>query len=126
MFIVPRTPVSPTRKSLSPTMSRSSFSPVSTSSNEHIQPVKDVYDQFSEIYFNADIKIRNVLLTRIIDFVRHPAYSHLLRTMDQNNTHHVMGYLRSQRSVELYIILDQIINNPLPTKDDFHRRLSGF
>jgi hypothetical protein len=126
MFIVPRTPISPTRKSQSPTMSRSSFSPVSTVSNEHIQSVKDVYDQFSEIYFAADMKIRNVLLSRIINFVGHPAYAHLLRTMDEKNAHHVMGYLRSQRSFEMYVILDQTVNSPLPTKDDFLRTSSVF
>lgn len=125
MFIVPRTPVSPTRKSLSPTTSRASFSPISVQSNEN-KPVKDVYDQFAEIYFSADIKVRNVLLTRVINFVGHPAYSHLLRTMDQSNAHHVMGYLRSQRSVEMYIILDQITRDPLPTKDDFYRTMIGF
>lgn len=124
MFIVPRTPVSPTRKSLSP-ISRTSLSPVSVQSNEN-KPVKDVYDQFAEIYFSADIKVRNVLLTRVINFVGHPAYSHLLRTMDQSNAHHVMGYLRSQRSVEMYVILDQITREPLPTKDDFYRTMIGF
>ena len=126
MFIVPRTPISPTRKSLSPTMSRSSFSPISTVSNESITPTTDIYDQFAKIYFSVDVKVRNVLLTRVINFVGHPAYSHLLRTMDETNAHHVMGYLRSQRSVEMYIILEQITRDPVPTKDDFYRSIKGF
>lgn len=121
MFIVPRTPISPRR--LSPismsTTSKSTSSPTSTSPIQEI----DVYDKFSDIYFNCDMKVRTILLKKIIDFVGHPAYSHILRTMDQENAHHVMGYLRSQRSVEMYIILNQIIKNPLPTKEDFHQTI---
>lgn len=113
MFIVPRTPLSPVRKPLSP------------KPNENI-PVKDVYDKFIEIFFSVDTKIQSVFLERIIRFVGHPAYSHLLRTMDKDNAHHVMGYLRSQRSVEMYIILDQICRSPLPTRDDFYHTISGF
>lgn len=82
--------------------------------------MKDVYTRFADIYFAADIKVRSILLKRIIDFVRHSAYAHLLRTMDESNAGYVMGYLRSQRSAEMYIILDQIINSPLPTKEEFY------
>jgi len=113
MPIVPRTPSSPTRKSLSPTMSRSTNSPI---------PI-DIYDKFAEIYFSVDMKIRNVILKRITDYVTHPVYIHLLRTMDETNSQYVMGYLRSQRFGELYNILNLIINSSLPTKDDFHRSI---
>ena len=123
MFIVPRTPISPRR--LSPiTMSTSSKSVLTPTSTSPIQEM-DVYDKFSDIYFSCDMKVRSVLLKKIIDFVGHPAYAHLLRTMDPENAHHVMGYLRSQRSVEMYIILDQISKNPLPTKEDFHQSIGG-
>jgi hypothetical protein len=37
--------------------------------------------------------------------------------MDKHNATYVMGYLRSQQSVEMYMILDQITSNPI--KDDF-------
>ncbi len=114
MFVIPRTPVSPTRKALSPMR------------NAENLPVKDVYDQFIDLYFSVDIKIQTVLLDRIIKFVGHPAYTHLLRTIDKNNAYHVMGYLRSQRSVEMYVILDQIIRSPLPTKIDFYNTINGF
>jgi hypothetical protein len=80
----------------------------------------DVYDKFAEIYFSVDMKIRNVLLKRITDYIPHPVYIHLLRTMDENNLQYVMGYIRSQRVVEMYNILNLIINSPLPTKNDFH------
>jgi hypothetical protein len=130
MFIVPRTPISPTRKSMSPTMShspvsRSSFSPISTQSTE-IMPLKDVYDIFADIYFVADMKVQNVILTKVINYVQHPVYTHLLKTMDKDNAHHVMGYLRSQRSVEMYFILEHIINNPLPTKDKFFQSIGSY
>lgn len=112
-------------------MSRESFSPISvdstlsTLSASPNSPVafkasEDIYDKFIEIYFVQDLKVRTILRQKICNFVGHPAYSHLLRTMDENNAKYIMGYLRSQRSVEMYLILDQIINTPLPTKDDFY------
>lgn len=121
MFIVPRTPISPRR--LSPL--NMSSSTISNASSVSISPTPsleiDVYDKFAEIYFSVDMKIRNVLLKRITDYVTHPVYIHLLRTMDETNLHYVMGYLRSQRFGEMYDILNIIINSPLPTKEDFHR-----
>lgn len=124
MFIIPRTPVSPSRKlnstmatpslSLSPTYESPKFSPPST-------PQKDIYDRFIDIYFQQHPKIKMVLLKKITDYVAHPVYTHLLNTMDRDNSHHVMGYLRSQRSFELFNILEQICNNPLPPKSDFFK-----
>jgi hypothetical protein len=101
MPVVPRTPLSP-KRSLSPT------SPLSQLSENTVFPIPDVYDHFVDYYFSTDIAVRSLILQRIINFVGHPAYAHLLRTMDKFNAHHVMGYLRSQRNVEMYIILDQI------------------
>jgi hypothetical protein len=102
-----------------------SSSTISNASSVSISPTPsleiDVYDKFAEIYFSVDMKIRNVLLKRITDYVTHPVYIHLLRTMDETNLHYVMGYLRSQRFGEMYDILNIIINSPLPTKEDFHR-----
>lgn len=122
MYIIPRTPISPRR--LSPII-MSSSSTISNASSVSISPTPslemDVYDKFAEIYFSVDMKIRNVLLRHITNYITHPVYIHLLRTMDETNLHYVMGYLRSQRFVELYDILTVIINSPLPTKDDFHR-----
>jgi hypothetical protein len=93
----------------------SSLSPT----NERIIYNSDIFDDFIEMYYTCDIKVQSVLLDTIINYVKHPAYTHLLRTMDRNNYHHVIGYLRSQRSYELYTILDKIMRNPLPTKEDF-------
>jgi hypothetical protein len=101
MPVVPRTPLSP-KRSLSP------VSPLSQLSENTAFPIPDVYDRFAEYYFSSDIVVRPLILQRVINFVGHPAYAHLLRTMDKFNAHHVMGYLRSQRNVEMYIILDQI------------------
>jgi hypothetical protein len=137
MFIVPRTPISPRRlapisanssPSTSPTQSVSSMA--STTQNKSNSPPafipdKDVYDRFIEIYFNCDLKVQSVLLKTIIDFVGHPAYTHLLKTMDKDNAYHVMGYLRSQRSIDMYMALDQILRNPLPTKQDFYLSINS-
>jgi hypothetical protein len=119
MFIVPRTPISPRR--LSPinmsVITNSNASSVSISPTPSLE--MDVYDKFSNIYFSCDIKVRSILLKTVIEFVQHPTYTHLLKTMDNENAHHVMGYLRSQHSVEMYYILDQISKNPLPSRSSF-------
>jgi hypothetical protein len=139
MYIIPRTPASPSKKSYNnqPQMTTYYYpipnSPPGLSTIPNQYPMappnyintnsysqKDVYDLFLDIYFYADIKIRQVLLKRINDYVGHPVYKHLLDTMDKNNAHYVMGYLRSQKLGELYNILKYIVNNPLPTKYDFY------
>lgn len=124
MFIVPRTPISPRRLtpiSMSSTISNISSVTISPPPSLEI----DVYDRFIDIYFNCDLKVQNILLKTINNAVRHPAYAHILKTMDKDNAHHVMGYLRSQHSVEMYMVLDQIIHNPLPTKDDFYLSINS-
>jgi len=40
--------------------------------------------------------------------------------MDIKNADYIICYLRSQRSIELYNILDRIICNPLPEKNTFY------
>jgi hypothetical protein len=128
MFIIPRTPASPTRNNHTmpkPTLYISSPSESSISlSSQTSSTTKDIYDMFIDIYFQSDIKVRYVLLKKIIDHVGHPVYAHLLNTMDKENSHHVMGYLRSQKSFEMYNILLNIIINPLPTKYEFYNLLS--
>jgi hypothetical protein len=137
MFIVPRTPASPRRLTpismvsspsiSSPSISSPSISPKTQSASPtSFRAEKDVYDRFIDIYFNNDLKVQSLLLKTIIDFVGHPAYAHILRTMDKDNAHHVMGYLRSQRSVEMYLVLDQILRNPLPTKQDFYLSICSY
>jgi hypothetical protein len=124
MFIVPRTPASPRRLTPISMVSSSSTSPKTQSASPtSFKAEKDIYDTFLDIYFSSELKVQSVLIQKITDYVGHPVYTHLLRTMDKDNAHHVIGYLKSQRSVELYFILDQIINNPLPTKNDFYSTL---
>ncbi len=100
-------------------MSVSSVSMSSSPTNERIIYNRDIFDDFIETFYTCDIKVQRVLLTTIINYVNHPAYAHLLKTMDKDNSGYIMGYLRSQRSYSLYTILDRIMRNPLPTKDDF-------
>lgn len=83
------------------------------------ESVINVYNQFVELYFSADIKVRYLLLKRIANSIQNPVYTHLLRTMDTSNAKYIMGYLRSQNSFELYNILEQTVNSALPLKDDF-------
>jgi hypothetical protein len=109
MFIIPRTPSKPAR--LSPINS-----PTTVSSNE-----KDVYDKFLDIYFRSDLSTQKLILKTVTDFVGHPAYTHILNTMDKGNAYYVIGYLRSQRSIDMYFILDQIIHNNMVASYDFSK-----
>jgi hypothetical protein len=117
MFIVPRTPLSPTRPAImdKPQLSLSGYtSPTGNTTPTLSSPYRrDVYDSFIDIYFNLTIKQQYAIQKTINDYVGHPVYAHLFKTMDKENAYHVMGYLRSQRSVELYSILDQIVKNPV-------------
>jgi hypothetical protein len=81
---------------------------------------KDVYDKFIDLYFSVDLKVQSVFIKLIENFVNHDVYTHLLKTMEKDNAYFIMGYLRSQRSIELYSILDKIIRSPLPTKADYY------
>lgn len=117
MYIVPRTPISPRR--LPPIMTSSSATALSYASSQPSSPVGDVYDKFIHIYFSSDIKVQVKMLKQVINYMRHPVYTHLLKTMDRENAHHVMGYLKSQRSVELYFILGQVIREPILTPTEF-------
>ena len=95
MPVIPRTPLSPNRKLLA------------TTQKENV-PFRDLYDRFVDYYFGSDPEVRPLILDRIINFVGHPAYAHLLRTMTKDNAYHVIGYLRSQQNIELYMILVEI------------------
>lgn len=98
-----------------------SNSTISYASSQSISPLQlDVYDKFIDIYFNCHTKVQVILIKTISEYVRHPVYIHLLKTMDIKNADYIIGYLRSQRSIELYNILDRIICNPLPEKDTFY------
>jgi hypothetical protein len=111
MYIIPRTPVKPGR--LSPLNSPNQTVTPRT-------PEKDVYDKFLDIYFMSEAGSQKLILKTVSDFVGHPAYTHILNTMDKGNAYYVIGYLRSQRSIDMYFILDQIVQNGTKTsKYDF-------
>ncbi len=86
---------------------------------------KDCYDKFIDIYFNSHIKVQNMLIKTISDYVQHPVYSHLLNTMEYSNAHYIIGYLRSQKNYELYTIIENIVSSPLPPKDTFYDFMSN-
>jgi hypothetical protein len=151
MPIIPRTPLSPSR-SLSPAemfspdySPTSSLSPTSGFNNDYFpisQPTlasvlhtthsltprpypKDYYEQFLDVYFESSLKVRAVLIKRIFKTVTHRAYQHLFNTLDRENAYFVMGYLRSQKSIEVYRALEKILTSPLPTRDDFFLEVMG-
>lgn len=68
----------------------------------------DVYDKFTEIYYQSDMKERFSLISTITEYINHPVYSHLLKTMDTVNAYYIIGYLKSQRLCSLYDILEKI------------------
>jgi hypothetical protein len=117
MPVIPRTPFSQSRQF--------NFSTTGTPQVRHFYK-KDIYDKFLNMYINSDRKIRSVLINRITEYIQHPVYTHLLNTIDEENIIHVIGYLRSQHSVELYNILELICNSPLPTHDDFFKEILHF
>lgn len=78
-------------------------------SMKDIYSAKDVYEKFSNIYVSSTVKNRTVLIKHIIDSIYHPVYIHLLKTIDIYNCHYVLGYLRSQRSIELYNTLKSVV-----------------
>jgi hypothetical protein len=124
MPVVPRTP-SLTQRTFTLTPSKYTQSYSSGTFNERQFIKKDVYDKFIDIFFESSIKIQMVLLTRIKTYLNHPVYEHLLNTMDRNNAHHVMGYLRSQRHTDLHMILENICGSDRPTEADFFKEVMG-
>jgi hypothetical protein len=90
MFIVPRTPEKRQRSTVQST---------------------DIYDQFIDTYLTANTIKKSILLEVIVDFVENPVYTHLFNTMNANNVHHIMGYLRSQQSTKMNFILNHLLHN---------------
>jgi hypothetical protein len=91
MFIIPRTPLKRSR--------------------ENVAQTPDIYDKFIHRYLESNSIKRSVLIELILDFVEHPVYAHLFNTMNADNVHHIMGYLRSQQSVKMNFILNHLLNN---------------
>jgi hypothetical protein len=88
MFIIPRTPLKRQREN-----------------------VVDIYDQFTNKYLTTDTHNKSILIEVITDYVDHPIYTYLFTTMNEDNVHHIMGYLRSQQSVKMNFILNHLLNN---------------
>jgi len=94
MFIVPRTPEKRRRSTVHST---------------------DIYDQFIDTYLTSNSVNKSILLEVIVDFVKNPIYTHLFNTMNTDNVHHIMGYLRSQQSVKMNFILNHLLKNDSAT-----------
>lgn len=87
-----------------------SDSTLSFASSTTISSIDDIYDKFIELYFNSDIKQRFLLITSITNSIRHLSYIHMFKTMDLSNIHYVIGYLKSQRSSEMYNSIENILS----------------
>ena len=96
MFIVPRTPSKQRR--------------VESRQRSTVQ-TSDIYDQFIDTYLTTDEINKSILIEVIIEFVENPVYTHLFNTMNDDNVHHIMGYLRSQQSVKMNFILNHLLHN---------------
>ncbi len=69
----------------------------------------DNLDRFVDHMLSAKPRIRFALIEQFSKEVNHPAYTHLLKTMDIENYVYVIGYLRSQRMVEMHNFVDKIV-----------------
>lgn len=87
-----------------------SFTSLTTISSLPQDDIYDIYDKFIELFINSDIKQKFVLITNITNSIKHLSYIHILKTMDNNNVYHVIGYLKSQHSSEMYNALEYIIS----------------
>lgn len=96
----------------SPNILHTSDSTISFASSTTISslPQDDIYDKFIELYFNSNIKQRFALIANINNSIRHSAYIYILKTMNTNNIHHIIGYFRSQLSAELYNAFEHTIS----------------
>ncbi len=69
----------------------------------------DNLDRFVDHMLSSKPRIRFALIDQFSKEVNHPAYTHLLKTIDTENYLYVIGYLRSQRMVEVHKFVDKIV-----------------
>ena len=69
----------------------------------------DVYDAFVNIILSSRPKIRSIVLETIRKHITHPAYIHLMHTLDSTNARYIAGYLRTTPHKELNEVIKQIV-----------------
>jgi hypothetical protein len=69
----------------------------------------DIYDAFVNIIVSSRPKIRSIVLETIRKHITHPAYLHLMHTLDNTNARYIAGYLRTTPYKELNEVIKQIV-----------------
>jgi hypothetical protein len=69
----------------------------------------DIYDAFVNIILSSRPKIRSIILETIRKHITHPAYIHLMHTLNNTNAQFIAGYLRTTPYAELTEIIRQIV-----------------
>lgn len=85
-----------------------SVSQYSSSPTMFISP-PDNLDQFVDYLLSSKPRIRFAVIQQFATEVKHPVYHHLLKTLDNENAQYVVGYLRSQKMVEVHSFVDKIV-----------------
>ncbi len=70
----------------------------------------DYYTEFGNLLIKVKPSVRYSIIQTIRENISHPAYLHLLLTMNSENVEYVMGYLRSMRHYDLYLIIEKIVD----------------
>ncbi len=70
----------------------------------------DCYDLFGDYFLSLPPRGRFAIISKIISKFVHPHIPYVLKTMDSTNAYNVMAYLRSLKFVELYNIIEEIVN----------------
>lgn len=95
MPIVPRTPIVPNRY------------PVFYSTQKDCN--SDEYDKFIKLYIRSSTPVKLALLDRITKHLENPVYEHLINTMNNDNVHHILGYLKTQNCGKLHSIIGILV-----------------
>lgn len=90
-------------------MSSVSSSSSKTSSKHSAKVTFDNLDKFANYLLESKPKIRFAIITQFSEYVKHPIYTHLLKTLDSDNSPYVIGYLRSQKMYEMHVFIDNIM-----------------
>lgn len=90
-------------------MSSVSSTSSKTSSKHSAKVTFDNLDKFINYLLASKPKIRFAIITQFSEQVNHPVYTHLLKTLDNDNASYIIGYLRSQKMYEMHVFVDNIM-----------------
>lgn len=85
-----------------------SSSKSSSKSSAHI--TFDNIDKFINYLLSSKPRVRFAIINEFSEQVKHPVYTHLLKTLDIDNAQYIIGYLRSQKMYEMHQFIDNTIS----------------